>query len=247
MRSGAGDSSIARKQAVRARQGPDPRDLVLAHPGRDESGEAALAVGHADRTVRGRDRVAGRVDQHVQAPARRGLGRHGEEDVGHGTQPVLGHPPTLRQDQVDVAELVPEVAARRGSPAYARLEQRAAGDGLEHAQVGGLRLVPAGEQAVDRVHAALGRDDERRSSRRGVHAPSASVTVSSARTTVVPTATTRRRRRGRRSTAAAVDAGTREPLRVRRSSASSEADAACAARRGDADAVADEAVEHLGR
>jgi hypothetical protein len=50
----------------------------------------------------------------VQPPARRRLGRHGQENVGHGAQPVVGHPPTLRQDQVDVAELVPQVAAGDG-------------------------------------------------------------------------------------------------------------------------------------
>ena len=62
-----------------------------------------------------------------------------------------------RQHQVDVAELVPQVALgqRRGVGA---LEQLAAGDRLEHRQVRRLGLVPSGEQAVDRADRAVRRD-----------------------------------------------------------------------------------------
>ena len=55
---------------------------------------------------------------------------------------------------MDVAELVPAVpGGERG--AVGEFERPAAGDRLEHLQVAGLGLVPAGEQAVDDAHAAL--------------------------------------------------------------------------------------------
>src|SRR3712207_2579814 len=62
----------------------------------------------------------------------------------------------LREDQVAVAELVPEVAGveRLG---VAVLEQLGAGDGLEQLQVRGLGLVPARDQPVDGPQAALRR------------------------------------------------------------------------------------------
>src|SRR5437763_733127 len=50
------------------------------------------------------------------------------------------------QDQMDVAELVPEVAALARRVVRAR-EEVGAGGGLEQHQVRGLGLVPAGEQA----------------------------------------------------------------------------------------------------
>ena len=47
-----------------------------------------------------------------------------------------------------VAELVPVVAGvERG--VIRALDQLAAGDGLEHQQVGGVGLVPAGDEPVD--------------------------------------------------------------------------------------------------
>ena len=60
-----------------------------------------------------------------------------------------------RQDQVDVAELVPQVAlGERGL--VGRLEQRPSGDRLEHGEVRRLRLVPSGEEPVDGAHRSLG-------------------------------------------------------------------------------------------
>ena len=53
------------------------------------------------------------------------------------------------EDQVAVAELVPEVARGRAPRRSERAQQRRAGDRLEQLQVGGLGLVPAGDQPVD--------------------------------------------------------------------------------------------------
>jgi len=62
---------------------------------------------------------------------------------------------------VRVTKLVPAVArAERGG--VRALDQLAAADGLEHEQVAGVGLVPAGEQPVDRAHAALRGHDQAR-------------------------------------------------------------------------------------
>src|SRR5438270_9813014 len=60
-----------------------------------------------------------------------------------------------RKDQVQVAELVPQVSPVEGS-LVGVLQEPAAGDGFEDQQVGGVRLVPAGEQAVHHPDAPLG-------------------------------------------------------------------------------------------
>src|SRR3954452_18381182 len=70
-----------------------------------------------------------------------------------------GAVPALGQDQVAVAELVPEVPARERL-AVAGGQQGGPGDGLGHEEVRRLGLMPAGDEPVDRVHAALGRDDQ---------------------------------------------------------------------------------------
>ena len=55
---------------------------------------------------------------------------------------------------MQVAELVPEVAGlQRGG--VGALDQPPAGDGVQHVEVRGLGLVPAGDQAVDRADAAV--------------------------------------------------------------------------------------------
>ena len=59
----------------------------------------------------------------------------------------------LREDQVDVAELMPSIPCSERRPVR-KFQRAAAGDRLEHLQVAGLGFVPAGEQAVDDVHAA---------------------------------------------------------------------------------------------
>src|SRR3954447_24115782 len=75
-----------------------------------------------------------------------------------------------RQDEVHVAELVPEVAAQERRLVRA-LDQRLAAECAQQVEMGGLGLVPAGEQAVDGAHAALGRDDEARPALAGGDAP----------------------------------------------------------------------------
>ena len=68
---------------------------------------------------------------------------------------------TSRQDQVQVAELVPEVAALVRCPVGAS-EELGPRRRLEQLEVRRLGLVPAREQAVDREQSALGRDDQAR-------------------------------------------------------------------------------------
>src|SRR2546423_1508339 len=63
-----------------------------------------------------------------------------------------------REQQVDVAEFVPEVLAGGGG-FVCDVEELAAGDRLEHLQVRCLGFVPAGQETVDRGCAALGCDD----------------------------------------------------------------------------------------
>src|SRR5439155_16797426 len=66
---------------------------------------------------------------------------------------------SVRQDQVQVAELVPEVAGvQRGT--VDPLHVRAPGDRLEQNQVRRLRLMESGEQAVDDLDATLRGDDQ---------------------------------------------------------------------------------------
>src|SRR5262245_54622751 len=62
---------------------------------------------------------------------------------------------------MQVAELVPEVAALDRSPVRA-VEELGAGGGLEQLQVGRLSLVPTGEEAVDGAEPAFGSDDKAR-------------------------------------------------------------------------------------
>src|SRR3954454_24449481 len=67
----------------------------------------------------------------------------------HATGVGMASNSESRQDQVQVAELVPAVAVLERS-VVGTLEELGAGCGLEQLEVRGLRLVPAGEQAVDR-------------------------------------------------------------------------------------------------
>src|SRR6185437_3082191 len=64
-----------------------------------------------------------------------------------------------RQQQVEVAELVPEVAAG-GRGGVAALDDVAAGDRADEVDVGGLGRVPAGQDAVDGADAAILVDHE---------------------------------------------------------------------------------------
>ena len=59
----------------------------------------------------------------------------------------------LRQDQVHVPELVPEVTALQGGTIGA-LQVGSAGDRLEHREVRCLRLVKAGQKSVHDPHTA---------------------------------------------------------------------------------------------
>src|SRR4051794_39862458 len=64
----------------------------------------------------------------------------------------------LWQDQVQVAELVPEVAMFECC-AVGYFEMLDSGDGFQHRQVRGSRLVETGEQSTDGPNAALRCDD----------------------------------------------------------------------------------------
>jgi hypothetical protein len=95
---------------------------------RSASGEAAADPGH--RVVRAREAVA-----------RKGY-RPG----------ATGGP---GEEQARVAELVPQVAGLQGG-VVGRLPQPRSGDRLEEEEMGGVGRVPAGEQAVDGAHRAVG-------------------------------------------------------------------------------------------
>ena len=102
------------------------------------------------------------------APAHRVRAPRAGPRAAAGATPIVAHRAALREQQVAVAELVPQVTARVRC-GVGPFERRPAGDRLEHQQVRRLGLVPAGEQPVDRAHAALGRDDELGPARRRVH------------------------------------------------------------------------------
>ena len=68
-------------------------------------------------------------------------------------------PISLWQDQVQVAELVPEVTLAQGL-AIRGPEVLASGESLEHRQVARARLVQAGEHRAHGPDGALGRDDQ---------------------------------------------------------------------------------------
>ena len=65
------------------------------------------------------------------------------------------------QDQVEIAELVPEVAALDGG-SIRHLQVLPPGDRREHVQVRGFRLVKSRQQRVHHADAALRCDDEAR-------------------------------------------------------------------------------------
>ncbi len=71
------------------------------------------------------------------------------------------------QDQVEIAELVPPVAGFQGSNVRVG-DDIVTCDGVEHAEMGGVRLVPSCDQTVDDVYAVLRCDHE-------VRPPAASV------------------------------------------------------------------------
>ena len=90
-------SSIAAEQPVRARERAERGDQLVAHPGHEEAGEAALAVRGAERRVAGARQLARGVDElleHVLDRALRGDRQDGVADgaqrrverVGHGAR-----------------------------------------------------------------------------------------------------------------------------------------------------------------
>src|SRR3954447_12146021 len=72
--------------------------------------------------------------------------------------------------EVNIAKLVPEIAVLEGGPVGARQYLRLA-KRLEHAQMGGVGLVPAGQEPVDRPHSALRSDHQAGPPFPGVHPP----------------------------------------------------------------------------
>ena len=67
------------------------------------------------------------------------------------------------QQQVAVAELVPQVARREGL-GIGVVEHRTPGNGFEHREVRCFGFVPAGDKTVDGAYAALRSDDRVRPS-----------------------------------------------------------------------------------
>src|SRR4028118_2155092 len=89
------------------------------------------------------------------------IGPYWSLNFNHGLtlQPPY-HPPETRclQDQMQVPELVPEVALFQGLP-VGDPEVAASGYRFEQPEVGGARLVQAGEHRAHGPDAAFGRDD----------------------------------------------------------------------------------------
>jgi len=108
---------------------------------------------------------------------------------------------------VRVAELVPD-EAERGGLGVGALKQRGSDRGLEHEEMRGLRFVPARDEPVDAVEAAVGRDYEACPARPRADRAVARRRRLSARTTVVPTAMTRPLHAWTALTRRAVSAGT---------------------------------------
>src|ERR1700688_4911362 len=67
-----------------------------------------------------------------------------------------------------VAELVPQIAVGVRF-AVCAFECRSSGDRFEHQEMGGLRFVPAGEEAVDGGDVTFGGDDQVGPAARRVH------------------------------------------------------------------------------
>ena len=78
------------EQAVRARQRAHRGDLLLRHAGGDELGEAALAVGDAERRVARAGELARGLDDALQDPLDGALGRDRQHGVAHGLERVRG-------------------------------------------------------------------------------------------------------------------------------------------------------------
>jgi hypothetical protein len=85
-----------------------------------------------------------------------------ERDVVDADEARMGHgepPGRSGKDEMAVAELVPVVAVLDRSLVGA-LEELVAASRPQHLEMGGLGLVPAGEQTVDGPQSALGRHDQ---------------------------------------------------------------------------------------
>ena len=122
-------------------------------PSRAATACGPRAIGSTARSIAARWPVVSNIvvlDRAAHAPDafyNRQVWRAADGSVVNTIKPARAQP-RLRQDEVHVAELVPEVAApERGR--VGALDERAPGDRLEHVQVRGLGLVPAGQQAVD--------------------------------------------------------------------------------------------------
>ena len=68
---------------MRARQRPHRLDLLLGHPGGDEAGEVALAVGHAERRVARARQLARGVDDALEHGVDRPLAGDRQDGVAH--------------------------------------------------------------------------------------------------------------------------------------------------------------------
>ena len=101
----------------------------------------------------------------ARRPAGTAAARPGVVDRRAGRRRVVD--PSVGKQQVAVAELVPLVAGheRRLVGGHQHFAPR---HRLQHRQVGGIWLVPAGEQAVDRAHPASRCDDDVGPTRTGV-------------------------------------------------------------------------------
>src|SRR5260221_14669748 len=92
--------------------------------------------------------------------------REGEGDLTPGPSPAQRG--GLRQDEVQVAELVPEIVLPQGLRG-GEAQVRAPRERFEHGEMGGLRLVEPSQQASDGEPAAPGRNDEPRPPRAGAN------------------------------------------------------------------------------
>src|SRR5689334_9515614 len=87
--------------------------------------------------------------------------------VGRGLVDWMGWI-SVSKDQVAVAEFVPEVAFADGL-GVGVADEVLTGDGIQHGEVAGDRVMEAGDQTVDGVHAAPGMDVQPREAGGSAH------------------------------------------------------------------------------
>ena len=143
---GEAEGSVTGRHTVATRSLGSIFIVGSAAPAAGARASAAVITAPSRRSVRGRFGMGLPIPRPASVP----------------TQPWRGGDGSQATSRCDVAELVPEVAVGRAPRRTSARPARAPPTASSISRWLALGLVPAGEQAVDDAHAALGRDDEPR-------------------------------------------------------------------------------------